>query len=178
MLHFECPLCQPNLYCSAVFLAEFCSFRKNSANPNISRKICSASRIQKNPAEGVWCAYLESSGAHCCIQVCSTSSCRQQVVTALVLLDLSSTFDTVDHSTLLTVLDRRFDVRESAMNWFSSYLSDRTQTFCASDVMSGPIPVTCSVPQGSVQGPSALHFIHRRRHVDFRQSSSQSSSIC
>jgi len=43
-------------------------------------------------------------------------------VTALVLLDLSSTFDTVDHSTLLTVLHRRFSVEESAMDWFTSYL--------------------------------------------------------
>ena len=76
-----------------------------------------------------------------------------KLVTALVLLDLSSAFDTVDHSTLLTVLDRRFGVRESAMDWFSSYLSDRTQTFCANGVMSGSIPVTCSVPQGSVLGP-------------------------
>jgi len=76
-----------------------------------------------------------------------------KLVTALVLLDLSSAFDTVDHSTLLTVLDRRFGVRESAMDWFSSYLSDRTQTFCANGMMSEPIPVTCSVPQGSVLGP-------------------------
>ena len=52
-----------------------------------------------------------------------------KLVTALVLLDLSSAFDMVDHSTLLTVLDRRYGVRESAMDWFSSYLSDRTQTF-------------------------------------------------
>jgi len=39
------------------------------------------------------------------------------------------------------------------MDWFSSYLSDRTQTFCANGVMSEPIPVTCSVPQGFVLGP-------------------------
>ena len=76
-----------------------------------------------------------------------------KLVTGLVLLDLSSAFDTVDHSTLLTVLDRRVGVRESAMDWFSFYLSDRTQTFCANGVMSRPIPVTCSVPQGSVLGP-------------------------
>jgi len=62
-------------------------------------------------------------------------------------------FDIADHSTLLTVLDRRFGVHESAMDWFSSYLSDQTQAFCANGVMSGPIPVTCSVPQGSVLGP-------------------------
>jgi len=49
-----------------------------------------------------------------------------KMVTALVLLDLSSAFNTVDHSTLLTVLDRRFGVRESAMDWLSSYLSGQT----------------------------------------------------
>jgi len=74
-----------------------------------------------------------------------------KLVTALVLLDFSSVFDTVDHFTLLTVLDRRFGVRESAMDWFSSYLSDRTQIFCANGVMAEPD--TCNVPQGSVLGP-------------------------
>ena len=39
-----------------------------------------------------------------------------KLVTALVLLHLSSAFDTVDHSTLLTILDRRFGVRESVMD--------------------------------------------------------------
>jgi len=75
-----------------------------------------------------------------------------KLVTALVLLDLRSAFDTVDHSTLLTILDRHFGIRESAMDWFSSYLSDQTQTFCATGEMSRTIPVTCSIPQGSVLG--------------------------
>ena len=35
----------PNLWYSGVFSAEFRSFRKNSANPDISRKYGSASRI-------------------------------------------------------------------------------------------------------------------------------------
>jgi len=41
------------IHCSAVFSAEICSFRKNSANPNISRKICSASRISKKNQRGL-----------------------------------------------------------------------------------------------------------------------------
>ena len=73
-----------------------------------------------------------------------------KLVTSLVLLDLSLAFDTIEHSTLLTVLDQRFGVQESAMDWFSTYLSDRTQMFCVNAVMSRTIPVTCSVPQGSV----------------------------
>ena len=74
-------------------------------------------------------------------------------VTVLVLLDLSSAFDTVDHATLLNVLHRRFGVQESAMDWFTSYLSDRTQTFRLNGEMSSLIPLTCSVSQGSVLGP-------------------------
>ena len=40
-----CLSCWPNLWRSGVFSAEFRSFRKNSAKPDISRKYGSASRI-------------------------------------------------------------------------------------------------------------------------------------
>jgi hypothetical protein len=48
-------------------------------------------------------------------------------VTALVMLDLSAAFDTVDHETLLTVFERRFAVREVPLDWLRSYLTARTQ---------------------------------------------------
>ena len=71
----------------------------------------------------------------------------------LVLLDLSAAFDTVDHEILLEVLKNRVGVQDRALNWFKSYLSDRTQSFCVEFTMSDPVSVTCSVPQGSVIGP-------------------------
>jgi len=74
-------------------------------------------------------------------------------VTGLVLLDLSSAFDTVDHATLLQVLEKRFLVEGSALMWFQSYLSDRSQVFRANGRDSKAIRVNCSVPQGSVLGP-------------------------
>ena len=43
----------------------------------------------------------------------------------LLLLDLSATFDTVDHSTLLLSLRTRFCVKGSALAWFESYLASR-----------------------------------------------------
>jgi len=74
-------------------------------------------------------------------------------VTCLVLLDLSAAFDTVDHDILLDVLRRRFLVEEPALKWFHSYLNDRTQVISVNDKESAPIPVACSVLQGSVIGP-------------------------
>ena len=78
-------------------------------------------------------------------------------VTALVLLDLSAAFDTVDHSMLLDVLHRRFAVDGIPLLWFNSYLTNRSQSFSVDGVRSKSICVGCSVPQGSVLGP--LEFI-------------------
>ena len=62
-------------------------------------------------------------------------------------------FDTVDHSIMLQVLRDRFCVEGRALEWFESYLCDRTQTYQVEDQQSRPRKVDCGVPQGSVLGP-------------------------
>ena len=44
-------------------------------------------------------------------------------------------------------------VKDTALKWFESYLSDRTQTYQVKDRQSCLCTVDCSVPQGSVLGP-------------------------
>ena len=46
---------------------------------------------------------------------------------ALVLLDLSAGFDTVDHDILLRRLQTSFGIHGVALDWFRSYLVGRTQ---------------------------------------------------
>jgi len=74
-------------------------------------------------------------------------------VSGLCLLDLTAAFDTVDHELLLQRLERTFGVRGQAIEWFKSYLKDRSYRVIYGGHTSSAILVTCSVPQGSVLGP-------------------------
>ena len=72
---------------------------------------------------------------------------------ALVLLDLSAAFDTVDHATLLQRLQTSYGLHGTAINWFRSYLNGRSQCVRSLRTKSIPSSVECGVPQGSVLGP-------------------------
>ena len=71
----------------------------------------------------------------------------------LVLLDLSAAFDTVNHAALLKTLEIEFGVKNTALKWFESYLTNRTQKVSIGQHSSDAAHLTSGVPQGSVLGP-------------------------
>ena len=73
-------------------------------------------------------------------------------VTALVLLDLSKAFDSIDHTILLRKL-RALGVSQPALEWFRSYLYKRTQSVRIESFLSDALPLSHGVPQGSILGP-------------------------
>ena len=75
----------------------------------------------------------------------------QQV--ALVLLDLSAAFDTIDHGILLHRLHHRYGITDKALQWIASYLHGRSQSVKLPHAQSSRQIVKCGVPQGSVLGP-------------------------
>ena len=76
--------------------------------------------------------------------------------TAVVLLDLSAAFDTIDQLSQINRLTTWFGVRDTALRWFSSYLSGRSQSVKVDESLSKSTKLECGVPQGSVLGPILL----------------------
>ena len=69
-----------------------------------------------------------------------------------VFLDLTKAFDTVDHGILMSKLSS-VGVSPSALEWFTSYLSNRKQRTSCENELSEALPVTYDVPQGSILDP-------------------------
>src|SRR2546425_12492489 len=80
------------------------------------------------------------------------ASDRRQV-TALVLLDLFSAFDTINHQILLDRLASFYRFSGLALSLLRSYLSDRTHHVVVQSSSSPAFHITTGVPQGSVLGP-------------------------
>ena len=69
----------------------------------------------------------------------------------VLFLDVAKAFDSVNHSTLLVKLSN-FGLDQSAIAWFRSYLSGRTQSTAIGDSTSDISNTSLGVPQGSILG--------------------------
>ena len=71
----------------------------------------------------------------------------------VLLIDLSAAFDTVDHRKLLNILATELHIAGTALKWFKSFLTGRTQSVFIDSHMSETLELSFGVPQGSILGP-------------------------
>ena len=69
-----------------------------------------------------------------------------------IFLDLKKAFDTVPHDILLKKL-QKLGITGTALEWFTSYLSNRTQKVVVNDTLSDSQELNMSVFQGTCLGP-------------------------
>ena len=69
-----------------------------------------------------------------------------------IYMDLSKAFDTLDHNILIKKL-QYYGVIGTPLNWFQSYLTDRTQYVEVNNESSSLQTILTGVPQGSILGP-------------------------
>ena len=69
-----------------------------------------------------------------------------------VILDLSAAFDTIDHTILHERMEGRLSVQNSALSWFDSYHSNRSQRVVVRDASSKSVILKFGGPQRSLIG--------------------------
>ena len=74
-------------------------------------------------------------------------------ISVLALLEFSSAFGTIDHIILIHRPNTDFRFTNTVLQWFLSYLTDRTHYVSLSNHCSVFAPVHSGVPQGSAHGP-------------------------
>ena len=83
--------------------------------------------------------------------ICKTVTKNKSIL--LVSLDLTSAFDTVKHNKLLEILQKYYGIGGTILNFFKSYLSNRSTKVLISDLLSDSVFTETGVPQGSILGP-------------------------
>ena len=83
---------------------------------------------------------------------------ENQSITSLIVMDLSATFNTVDHKILLTILKCKFGLEHEALKWFDRYLFPRSYKVIINGKYSREIDLSISVPQVSCAGANIFNL--------------------
>ena len=81
------------------------------------------------------------------------SALNEDKVSLLSLLVLSAAFGTTDRSILLSHINYSFGTSDTVLAWFTSYLSDCTQTISVNGSKPLPAQLQYGILKGSVLGP-------------------------
>ena len=78
--------------------------------------------------------------------------------THIIHFNFAKAFDAVNHDLILSKLKYQYSIDGRMLNFFKSYLFNRTQRVVVDNCTSDIVDVLSGVPQGSILGPLYLFF--------------------
>ena len=88
---------------------------------------------------------------------------------------MSKPFDNINHYAGKL---KAIGLASSAISWFNSYLSQRSQVVGVNAALSDALPVTCRVPQGSLLGALLFSIIIIQQIVTLSKYGHDALDIC
>jgi hypothetical protein len=98
------------------------------------------------------------------------SAINDNKLVGTVFLDLTKAFDLLNHS-LLIQKRTQYQFAGETLNWFKSYLSNRTQQVSISGKLSSAKEISSAVPQGSILGPALFILYINDMHLNLPNTS-------
>ena len=80
--------------------------------------------------------------------------------TIVLIMDLSAAFDTVDHGKLLSILASEYKIKGTALRWFNSFLTGRSQRVLISSHVSESILLSFGSPSGVGFGTHIVQYVY------------------
>ena len=80
-------------------------------------------------------------------------------ITAMLIMDLSVAFNTVNQDVLLDVLHRNFGINNTALKWYTNFLKPRKSRVCIDGSYSSEKIMDFGLPQGSTQGAFLVQLL-------------------
>ena len=95
---------------------------------------------------------------------------EKQQITAELIMDLSTAFDTVDHDLLLDMLKRKYGIRNTVLEWYINFLKSRKFRVCINGSYLSEWIMDFGLPQGSTQGAYLFNW-YASTHTEIVQGS-------